>query len=250
MPIVRYDFESGEIHEKIGRSDVVINLAGAPIIKRWSKRYKEELLRSRIETTATVVDAVNNCPVEYLISASAIGIYPDNMACDEDCPYHGSDFLAGLAKRWEKTARDCVKKTAILRLGVVLGTHGGALKKMLLPFRLGLGGPIGSGDMIMSWIVLHDLARICEFLIGKRSPGVFNATSPKPVTNREFSKALGSVLGRPAFLPVPEFMLKLIFGEAASVLISSKEVYPRMLLEAGFVFRYPEIAPALESIFQ
>lgn len=248
IPIYRTDFEKGIIYHKIQQADVVINLAGAPILKRWSNKYKKELEKSRIETTRQVVNAVNNAKTKHLISASAIGIYPENKACSEDCSESADDFLANLVKKWEREAQKCRKDVTILRLGVVLGKEGGALKKMLTAFRLGLGGPVKDGSMIMSWIALSDVARIIEFIIQKKETGIFNVTSPNPVTNKDFSKILGQVLNRPAFLPVPEFILKVLYGEAVSVLVSSREVYPARLLKADFIFEYPEIHQALKAM--
>ena len=248
IPLTRKDFETGLLAEKISQSDMVINLAGSPIIKRWTKAYRKELVESRLQTTRQVVKAVNESGVTHLVSASAIGIYPDDKPCDESCRERGTDFLADLTAKWEEEAGQCSKRLTIVRFGVVLGKGGGALSKMLVPFRLGLGGPIGTGDMIMSWIALEDVARLMEFIIDSGLTGVFNAVSPNPVSNREFSKSLAGVLHRPAIFPVPEFVLKLIFGQAATVLTASKEVYPRRAMEAGFRFRLPEIRPALEYI--
>ena len=236
------------ICEKLKDVDVVINLAGAPIIKRWTKAYKDVLVSSRINTTRKLVRAVNDSSVSHFISTSATGIYPDNTECDETCPSLSDDFLGKLAAKWEEEALKCTKKTTIFRLGVVLGKEGGALKKMLLPFRLGLGGPIGDGSMVMSWIDICDLVRMYAFAIDNKLSGVFNAVSPRLVTNKEFAKELGKVLKRPAFIPVPAFMLKLIFGQAASVLTASKIVYPKRALQEGFSFLYPDISASLNHI--
>jgi len=236
------------IKRKLQDIDVVVNLAGAPIIKHWSKSYKEELVSSRINTTKRLVEAMKGTKVKHFISTSAIGIYPDNTPCDEDCPRLANDFLGNLANMWEKEALGSEKPTTILRLGVILGKEGGALNKMLLPFRLGLGGPIGDGAMIMSWLDIEDLMRIYRFVIQERITGTLNAVSPNPVTNLQFTKTLGKVLGRPTILPVPGFALKLIYGEAAQVLIGSKEVYPKVLKRLGFKFKYPDITQSLRHI--
>lgn len=238
-----------QIKEKLKDVQVVINLAGAPIIKRWSESYKKVLYASRIETTKKIVQAINESDVEYFISTSAVGIYPDGKRCDESCEA-GDDFLGHLALDWEATAFTCKKPTAVLRFAIVLGKDGGALKQMLLPFQLGLGGIIGDGKMMTSWVDLEDLVRMYEFLIDKRLSGVFNASAPNPVTNYEYTKTLGKVLHRPTIFPLPEFVLKLIFGEAASILIGSKEVYPKALLDAGFEFKYPTIQTSLEHILK
>ncbi len=246
--VIKRDDTVTEIIEKLKGVHAVINLAGAPIIKRWSKDYKKVLYDSRINTTKKVVRAINESDVKYLISTSAIGIYPDDKECDEDCKSLSSDFLGNLSRAWEAETQKCNKNLAILRFGVVLGKEGGALKKMLLPFKLGLGGPIGKGNMYTSWIDISDLLNIYEFILKKGLTGIFNAVSPNPVTNKNFTKALAKVLGRPAFLPVPPLALKIIYGEAASVLISSKKVFPKRLLKEGFDFKYPNIEKSLRHI--
>ena len=245
--ISRGDDEAA-ILKKLEHVDVVINLAGAPIIKRWTDPYKKVLTDSRIETTRSLVRAINRSDVKQFISTSAIGIYPDDTVCDERSTEIAGDFLGGLARKWEVEALACHKPTTILRFGVILGSGGGALAQMLTPFRLGVGGIIGNGKMMTSWISLDDLMKIYGFVIDRRLSGIFNAVSPNPVSNYTFTKALGSVLHRPTILPVPEFALRLMYGEAASVLTGSKEVYPRALEETGFVFDYPEIESALQHL--
>lgn len=234
--------------KKLEGVDTVVNLAGAPIVKRWSKSYKRVLYESRIATTRKVVEAIDRSDVRYFISASAIGIYPNDRACDESCDTYGDDFLARLCVDWEKEAMRCTKPTAIVRLSVVLGKEGGALQKMLLPFKLGLGGIIGDGKMMTSWIHIDDLLSIYRFLMERKAEGIYNAVSPHPVTNRRFTEALGSVLHRPTFIPLPTIVLKMLYGEAATVLIDSKEVYPRHLQSLGFAFEYETIESALEEI--
>jgi len=247
--ISRHDDESSML-EKLKGADIVINLAGAPIIKRWSDPYKKVLLNSRIETTRKLVNAVNQSSVKHFISTSAIGIYPDDMACDESCTDLSDDFLGKLAYRWEEEALLCHKPTTILRFGVVLGKDGGALAQMLTPFRLGVGGVIGNGMMMTSWIHLKDLVRIYRFVIDHKLTGIFNAVSPVPVTNHTLTKTLGTILRRPTMLPVPEFVLNIMYGEAASVLTGSKEVYPKALMDAGFIFSYHDLSDALKEIIE
>ncbi len=247
--ISRHDNEQS-ILQKLSDVDVVINLAGAPIIKRWSDPYKKVLLQSRIETTQELVKAVNQSNIKHFISTSAIGIYPDNTSCDELCEQISDDFLGKLAYQWEQEALQCQKPTSLLRFGVILGRDGGALAQMLPPFRLGVGGIIGNGKMMTSWIHLEDLMRIYRFIIEKRLTGVFNAVSPYPVSNYTFTKTLGKVLHRPTILPIPEFVLDIMYGEAASVLTASKEVYPKALLDAGFTFAYKDLFSALRQIIK
>ena len=236
--------------DKLKGVDVVINLAGAPIVKRWSESYKRVLYESRIETTCKLVEAVNQSEVKYFISTSAIGIYPNDKACDEYTTEYADDFLAKLCRDWEREALKCVKPTAILRFGVVLGKNGGALQKMLLPFKLGLGGVIGDGKMMTSWIHISDLMKMYQFLIDHKAEGVYNAVAPHPVTNSTFTRALGKALGRPTFMSLPIFVLKAIYGEASCVLTDSKEVYPKKIEALGFSFGYDTIDDALVEIFK
>ena len=242
--------EAGQaLVRKLEGCSAVVNLAGAPIIKRWSSVYKKVLWDSRIGTTKRLVSALNSLdrPI-HLVSASAIGIYPDGTPCDESCSKRAEGFLAELASAWEEAAHEYRGATAVIRIGMVLGPEGGALKMMLPVFRMGLGGRIGDGSMIMSWIDIEDLIRAVSFILEGGKSGIFNMVSPNPVSNAEFTRALSEVLGRPALLPVPVFMLKLVYGEAAQVLTASKEVYPRALQEAGFRFRYPELRASLRHL--
>jgi uncharacterized protein (TIGR01777 family) len=249
-PCVIIDRKDDEeaILNKLHNVDVVINLAGAPIIKRWDDPYKKILLNSRIESTERLVNAINRSDVSHFISTSAIGIYPDNQKCDESCTQIADDFLGHLANKWEDEAFLCNKPTAILRFGVILGKEGGALVQMLTPFSLGLGGIIGNGKMMTSWIDIEDLMRMYSFIMEHRLTGIFNATSPYPVNNYTFTKTLGNVLHRPTILPIPEFVLRIMYGEASSVLTGSKEVYPMAMQEKGFVFEYEEIEASLKHL--
>ena len=235
--------------EMIKDCDVVINLAGATILKRWSENYKKELFSSRIDTTKKIVEIINNSNVKYFISTSAIGIYPNNCSCDENSKL-GDNFLANLAKKWEEEALKCNKPTAILRLSVVLGKNGGAIKQMLLPFKLNLGGTIGRGCNFLSFIDIRDLIRIYKFLIEKRLTGIFNVSSPFYTTNYEFTKTLAKALNKKAPFIIPPFILKFLYGEGAEVLLSSQKVIPKRLIEAGFEFRYPTIEDSLLSMFK
>ena len=226
----------------------VFNLAGAPIVARWDEEYKKVLWKSRIDTTKKVVEAINQSSVEHLISTSAVGIYPNNLRCDEETTTYGDDFLGHLALAWESEAKKCVKRTTILRFGVVLGKDGGALEKMLPAFKMGLGGIIGNGQMVTRWIDSDDLVAIYAFVLEQKLEGTLNATSPHPLTNFHFTKILGKVLNRPTFIPVPAFIIKLLFGEGSTVLLDSKEVYPKTLLEKGFVFKYGDLETSLRKI--
>ena len=235
------------IIQKLEGVDAVFNLAGAPIAARWDEAYKKVLWSSRIETTKKLVMAMNQSEVKHFISTSAVGIYPSGVPCDESSEKLGEDFLAHLAIAWEGEARKCTKKTTILRFGVVLG-DGGALEKMLPSFKMGLGGIIGNGAMVMSWIDIDDLVDIYAFVLEKELEGVYNATSPQPLTNFRFTKMLGKVLRRPTFLPVPSFIIKMLFFFVATVLLDSKEAYPKALLEKGFTFTYGDLEHSLRKI--
>ena len=248
--VLHRDDSVATLLDKLKGVDVVINLAGAPIVKRWSESYKKVLFESRVGTTRKLVEAVNQSEVKYFISTSAIGIYPNNKACDEYTTEYADDFLAKLCKDWEGEALKCTKPTAIVRFGVVLGKDGGALKKMLLPFRLGLGGVIGDGKMMTSWIHISDLLKMYQFLIAHKLEGVYNAVSPHPVTNSTFTKALGKTLNRPTLMSLPIFILKAMYGEASCVLTDSKEVYPKKIEALGFSFEYDTIDDALVEILK
>lgn len=243
---IHRDDTKEQILEKLEGVDTVINLAGAPIIKRWNEEYKKVLINSRVETTKTLVSAINESDVNYFISTSAIGAYPDDGVYDESYKEYADDFLGSLTKVWEETALECSKPTAITRFGIVIGKEGGALKQMLTPFKLGVAGIVGDGTTIMSWIDIDDLVAAYKHLCEKKLVGTFNLTTPKPVRNYEYTKALGAILHRPTLLPLPEFVLKIIYGEAATVLTGSKEIHPRALLESGFEFKYPTIQSSLQ----
>ena len=235
------------ITQKLKGVEAVFNLAGAPIVARWDEAYKEVLYKSRIETTKKLVEAINRSDVTHFISTSAVGIYPNNMPCDEQTSKVSEDFLGTLALAWEHEASKCTKRTTILRFGVVLG-EGGALEKMLPAFKMGLGGIIGDGKMITSWIDIDDLVSIYTFVLEHQLEGIFNASSPQPLSNYHFTKILGKVLHRPTFFPIPSFIIKMLFGEGSTVLLDSKEAYPKALLSQGFVFAYPDLESSLRKI--
>ncbi len=248
VSLSREDFSRNRIKEKIKDCDLVINLAGAPIIKRWSESYKRELYNSRIDTTKALVEAMEGSQVKHFISASAVGFYPEDKACDEQkCPDPAEDFLAKICVDWEKEALKAPVDTAIVRFGIILDRNGGALEHMHLPFSLGIGGPIADGEAWFSWIDLQDLIKSIHHIADNRLTGTFNATAPHPVKNKDFTKIFGKVLHRPAFIPVPKFVLRLIFSEGAIVLTGSKQVYPKNLLESGFEFDYKTVEECLRK---
>ena len=236
----------------------VINLMGENIAaKRWSDEQKKILKESRVDATQNLVKLIEqnlNSPLDFFISASAIGIYPVNTTktLNEESSL-GHHFLAKLCKQWEEATRGLTKtkRKVIVRTGVVLDKTDGALKKMLPPFQLGLGGPIGSGNQMMSWIELDDLVNIyVNAATNTNYSGIFNGVAPTPVDNFEFTKALGHALHRPTIFPVPTLPLKLAFGEMASVILDSQAVVSKHLPEVGFQFQYENIDSALSAIFK
>lgn len=245
-----------ELIQTLEQTDAVINLAGEPIfVGRWSAARKEALVRSRTETTARLVQAMGAAQrrPRVLINASAVGYYgaTGDESLDEKAPA-GGDFLARLCEDWELEAKRAQAhdiRVAILRIGIVLGTGGGALAKMLPPFQMGAGGRLGSGRQWMSWIHLHDLVElIATAVTDERYAGVFNATAPQPVTNRAFAAALGSALRRPAVFPVPGMALRLLLGEAADALLTGQRVVPKRAEALGFAFQFSTVAAALGDI--
>lgn len=242
----------------LGDGDVVINLAGAPIAAgRWTPRVKERLRSSREGTTSALVAALSKLrarPV-LLISASAIGYYGPRQdeALTEEAP-SGTGFLASLCREWEAAARAAERLgvcVVLPRIGVVLGRDGGALAKMLPAFRLGLGGPVGSGTQWISWIHLDDLIELLLFLLNEAAIGPVNANAPHPVTNLEFARTLGRTLGRPALAWVPAPVLRILLGEMAEeLLLTGQRVLPHRAEAMGFHFRYPTLPEALHAILQ
>ncbi|HEY2842482.1 MAG TPA: TIGR01777 family oxidoreductase [Bryobacteraceae bacterium] len=239
--------------EALAGANAVINLAGEPVAQRWTASTREKIVRSRVEGTKALVAAMRPQPPQVLINASAVGYYGScgDEILTESAPA-ADDFLGRVALAWEDAAQAAEPlgvRVARIRIGVVLGPGGGALARMLLPFRLGVGGRLGSGKQWMSWIHIDDLMALIAFLLKESTVrGVFNATSPFPVPNREFTRALAQAVHRPAIFPVPEFALKLLFGEMAQVLLASQRAIPDAAQRAGFVFDHPDVFEALAEI--
>lgn len=251
-----FDWSEEGLQRGVAAADAIVHLAGENLFaKRWSARQKAVLCSSRVESTRRLARLAAEHGTKVFVSASAVGRYgaSDDRELDESSP-RGSDFLADLCTQWEDATEAAVEagvRTAIVRIGVVLGKDGGALAKMLPPFRLGLGGPLGSGDQWMSWIHLDDLCGLIAFLLEHEgAAGPFNATAPNPVTMKTMARTLGRVLHRPAFLPAPAPMLRLALGEVADVLLTGQRVLPRRALAAGFSFRHPELEPALRDLLE
>jgi uncharacterized protein (TIGR01777 family) len=236
--------------------DAVIHLAGDNIAQgRWTTEKKQRIRSSRIAGTERLVETIRSLsqPPAVLVSASAIGYYPSLAAAPmTEATPPGNDFLAGVCVAWENAALQLVDVMRVVtpRIGVVLGREGGALAQMLLPFSLGLGGRLGSGQQWMSWIHADDLVALLLFCAATPSlQGAVNAVAPQPVTNAEFTRALARALHRPAWFPVPAWLLKLLYGEMADALLfSSQKILPQRMLTAGFTFTYPDIASALEQL--
>jgi uncharacterized protein (TIGR01777 family) len=255
ITISRNDFlDEKSLLSKIDNSDVLINLNGANIINRWSESYKKLLYSSRINTTKALVNAMKNSTNKpsVFISTSAVGVYKNDAIYDESTQNYGDDFLANLVKDWEKEAlkvNELGIRISIFRFGIVLGKEGGALAKMLTPFKFGLGGTIGDGSQAFSFIHIDDLLKAYDFVINHDDlDGVFNLTAPEPTTNYGLTKALGKSLNRPTILPVPQFVLNLIFSEGAKVLTDGQSAVPKKLLENGFIFQYKNIEETIESL--
>jgi uncharacterized protein (TIGR01777 family) len=254
---VAWDPATGELGGAAVGADAVVNLAGASIAGgRWTARRKELLGASRIETTRALVDALAKMNVRpsVLVSASAIGIYGnrgDEVLTEESKT--GADFLAGLAKEWEAEALKAEAlgiRVVLTRFGIILARQGGALAKMLLPFKMGVGGRLGSGKQWMSWVTLEDVVGILRMAIAKVAlRGAVNVVAPGAVRNVEFTKVLAKALRRPALFPAPEFALRLALGEMAdALLLSSQRVAPSRLEQSGYRFQHADLGTALKCV--
>lgn len=245
----------GSWQDALKDADVVINLAGMSIFKRWTPAYKQQIYDSRILTTRHVVEGMTGDRSQTLISTSAVGYYgsrgDDFLSEGEPC---GGDFLSKVGKDWEHEAFEAEKKNVRVvaaRFGVVLGRSGGALKQMQTPFKWFVGGPMGSGRQWFSWIHIEDLMAGLMFMLeNPKIQGPVNLCSPAPVTSRELARTLGAVLGRPAVIPAPSMALRLILGEFAETLLASQRAIPEKLLASGFVFKFPDLKDALIDLCQ
>jgi uncharacterized protein (TIGR01777 family) len=258
IAISRRDFEGGrnQLAKVINSADVIINLAGSPVLQRWNKENRDRILSSRVDTTRFLVDAVrHNYPdhrPKVFINASAIGIYNDSGTYDEFSTGLGTGFLAMVCKAWESETvplKDLDLRLCIVRIGIVLGKGGGSLGKMLPIFKAGLGGRIGTGRQPFPFIHISDFCRAIDHLISHQNcEGVYNLVSPQTATNSLFTAALASMLHRPAFFTVPEFALKLIYGGASEMLTKGSFVKPTRLQKEGFQFHFPDISSALADL--
>lgn len=256
LTTITWDIENGRFDASLLEGvDVIVHLAGEPVAQRWNEKTKKAIRHSRVRGTKLLVEGLKSLKLKpkLLLSASAVGFYGngEDRELDETSP-RGEGFLPEVCQEWETAALDAMglgMRAVCLRTGIVLSTKGGALAKMLLPFRLGLGGRLSTGRQWMPWIHIDDLVAAMRFVMEKEDlMGVVNATTPNPVTNADFTKGLGRVLRRPTLFPVPEFGLKLLFGEMAQILLEGQKVKPQKLLAAGFAFRHPELEEALSDI--
>jgi uncharacterized protein (TIGR01777 family) len=243
-----------QLEESINSSYAVINLAGHNLFdERWSDEVKGKILSSRIDITRKIVESIKGATEkpEVFVSASAVGYYGNRGAefLREDS-FPGNDFLSDVCKKWEEEAQKAeIKRIVIPRIGIVLEKDGGALGKMLTPFKLFVGGPLGSGNQYFPWVHMKDVVfSILESIENENYSGVYNCVAPQQVTMSQFSSALGTVLNRPSLFAVPEFALKLVFGEATGALIASQRVVPEELFKLDFRFQYDELTTALKSI--
>jgi uncharacterized protein (TIGR01777 family) len=242
--------------ESLQDVDAVVHLAGEPVAQRWTAHARQAIRESRVTGTRNLVQALAKLPKkpEVLVCASAVGYYGDRgdeILNESSSP--GGDYLAQLCVDWEKEAQSAEAsgiRVVRVRTGLVLDARGGALPRMLPPFRMGLGGKLGSGQHWMSWIHLEDLAALFQFALANPVSGPLNGVAPNPVINAGFTRALAAAVHRPAIFPVPAFALRLLFGEMSQILLASQRALPQAAERAGFRFRYPELAPALADVLK
>ncbi len=236
---------------KIEIGDVVVHLAGENVAQKWTDEARKRIRDSRVDGTRRLVTAINEAPVKprALISSSAVGYYGKHgdERITEDSP-PGDDFLAEVCVAWEAEAQKAETRVVRVRTGVVLDKNGGALSKMLTPFKLGVGGPVASGKQYMPWIHLDDVVGIYLAAIdGEHWTGPVNGTAPEPVTNKEFSRALGRALHRPAIAPIPAFAIRTLYGDMAEIVTEGQRAVPKRTLELGYTFKYTDLDEALKQ---
>ena len=251
---ISWDPNKGEIDLKsLEGVDAVFHLAGAGVgDKRWTAKYRSQILNSRLLGTTTIANACEQLQPEVFISASAIGYYGETGNREVvEVDRGGDDFLSIVCREWELVANLAPSvRTIKLRTGLVLDPTGGALGRMIPLFKFGIGGKLGSGKQWWSWITLHDQVRAMIFLMQSKIEGAVNITTPNPVTNKEFTAALAHALKRPAFFPAPAFALRAVLGGFSSEVLGSKKVMPKVLMDNGFDFEYPFVSNALTALVQ
>lgn len=246
---------NGEVAEHIPHADAVINLAGYSVANKWTKDNKEKIIRSRMDSTFLLMEIIRKMDKKpnVLVSTSASGYYAPSLLEQNETAPAGSGFLSELCIDWENAtniANDLGIRRVILRVGVVLAKGEGALGKMLPFFKIGAGSAIGNGKQYMSWIHLNDLANMYIHALDKENMrGVYNACTPQPVTNKEYSKTLANTIHRPFFFPnIPVFFLKFLFGEMSSMLLNSQRLSAQKIISSGFIFQFPDIKNALKDL--
>lgn len=244
-----------DLQKEIKNTDVIIHLSGAPILHRWTKKNKTVIWESRVKTTKNLGEAINNLPASEMpkkfISASAIGIYKSGFKHNENSHNFDEGFVGKVVQDWESASSNLPKKVQriILRIGLVLGKNAKTISNLILPFKLGLGATVGNGKQAFPFVHEKDVIRAFVWAIEKfDTSGTFNLAAPENISNKEFTKAFAKSLKRPAFLFIPEFILRMALGEASVLLTEGAEVEPKNLLDAGFEFEYPTIESALSEI--
>lgn len=238
--------------------DAIIHLAGATVSKRWTSTYKKEILSSRKETTQVLVNALRSTKhsVKQVVSASAIGVYPDSLTnyYDETFETKNTSFLSEVVNVWEHEV-DAFSQLNItvskVRIGLVLSNKGGALLEMVKPIKFGFGAAFGSGKQWQSWVHINDLAKLFLYVLNHKLQGVYNAVAPNPVSNQELTKTIATVLNKPLFLPnIPKFFMKLVLGDMHTLLFESQRVSSKKIEDAGFHFKFHHLQPALEDLLK
>ncbi len=254
---VAWNYEQDDWQGKLDGKDAVIHLAGENVMaKRWNEEHKKNIYNSRVATTRSLVRAIENVmnKPKVLISASAVGYYGNSEEPVSEESKHGKDFLANVVKDWEKETEEVNLfnvRSVNIRTGIVLDRKGGALARMITPYKFFIGGPLGSGKQWFPWIHVDDIAGIFLFALdNERVQGVLNAVSPNPLRMNEFCKILGTVMNRPSLSKVPAFVLKIIFGEGAEVLLGGAKVMPEKTIELGYKFNFVEAEMALKSLLE
>ncbi len=250
-----YDREGDDLGHFLGDCDAVVHLAGAPILQRWTPGNRKEIMESRTVTTRHLVSAIHQLPPEKrprtFLSASAIGIYKTGITHDEESLLPDDHFAAEVTQRWEEASEQLPGdvRRLIFRISLVLDRESKLIRQLWLPYLLGLGGPIGSGNQPFPFIHLDDLTSAILWALEKEDArGIYNLAAPDMVTNRQFARQFASLLHRPAVIPLPGFALRMLYGEAAQLVTESPAVVPRKLLAEGFVFRYPTLRETLAEI--
>lgn len=251
--------EKGIIDDQCFKNvNVIINLAGATISKRWTTSYKKEILESRLQALQLLKERLKEITheVKHIVSASAIGVYPDSLTnyYDEDTSEVSKTFLGKVVQQWESKVDEFESLQLIvskIRIGLVLSENGGALPQMVSPIKYGMGAPFGTGMQWQSWIHIKDLASIFLYVIQKELPGIYNGVAPNPVMNADLTKAIAKTLHKPLFLPnIPKFVMKLVLGEMQILLFESQRICSKKIEEEGFYFEYSNLQPALDNLLE